>query len=171
MVPVRVLGVDPSLTVGWALILAPGASLVTCGVIDLKSVEKGRWLVGRRAAAAHSAFSALIEDTTPDLVSFELVPMHRSFKSPPACLAYCLVVTALERACAEAKVNLVPVPAAELKKAATGKGNAKKELVRAAADARWGDQGSDDVGDALWAAAVAGSPGKSGKTAADYMDS
>lgn len=55
--------------------------------------------------------------------------------------------------CERLMLPWVMVNATKLKKHATGRGNAKKEEMQAAALARWGVQLGPDEADAAWAAA------------------
>lgn len=168
--PARVLGIDPSLSLGWAVL--DGPRLHAHGLLRLDLI-KGRGARGRRVLECLEQIGELLAAYRPARLAYEQVPLHRSFRSPDACLAYATVVGCLEAAAVRAGVPVVPVPAAHAKKLATGNGRAKKEGpggVREAANARWGDLGSDDIADALWVALAASGPQGDARRVADLLD-
>lgn len=168
--PARVLGIDPSLSLGWAVL--DGGSLAAHGLIRLDLIT-GRGARGRRVLECLSQMRLLLEEHRPARLAYEQVPLHRSFRSADACLAYASVVACLEAAAAQTGVPVVPVAAASLKKLATGDGRAKKQGpggVREAANEWWGDLGSDDIADALWVALAAAGPSGDARNVSDLLD-
>jgi len=85
----------------------------------------------------------------PDAVAYEEVRRHLG---TDAAHVYGGLLAHLTAICEELGVPYVGVPVAQVKKAATGKGNADKDAVLAAARARWPSLTieDDNAADALW---------------------
>ena len=100
-----------------------------------------------RFAQARREIAALIAAHGPRLLVIETPSArHRG----AALVLYGLRAIALLVA-HEHGMDVLEVMPAELKQQATGKGNADKAAVLAAARARWGDVETEDEADALWA--------------------
>jgi len=84
-------------------------------------------------------------------VFYEQVPRHNSTTSAHVYGGYCAVLKAF----CDQRRRLIPytgLTVAHIKKFAVGKGNAKKEIITAAAEKKWGKKlvVDHDAGDALW---------------------
>ena len=149
-----VIGVDlGSAHCGWA-VLTPAGARVDSGVWHHK---RGRWEGGGVVFVAFERFfSALITEHLSAgrevVVVFEEVRRHLG--TDAAHMYGGLLATAT--AWCERQEPPVPYTSAGvgvIKKLATGKGNASKAEMIAAAEARWGIQWeNDDEADGLWAA-------------------
>ena len=144
-----ILFIDPGTHCGWGLLDAKGQR-VASGVWDLKPRrhEGGgmRYLRVRRYVLE---LLTTYEDQITAL-GYEEVRRHMS---TDAAHVYGGIVGAVAMACEEYEVPYSAIPVGTIKKAATGKGNASKEEMVAAADSRWLIEcASDDEADALWGA-------------------
>lgn len=147
----RILGIDPGTACGWAM--WERGSIVAAGTWDLSS---------RRFEGGGMRFlrlEQLLLQALPgvNLVAFEEVRRHMGVD---AAHIYGGIIATIQRVC-EARTPKVPylgVPVATAKKLATGKGNAKKDAMVAAANARWGlslTERDDNEADARWIAEAA----------------
>lgn len=150
----RVLAVDPGTSCGYAVRV--GGTVEASGVWDLRPTRfEGagmRWLRLR-------GFLCLVAPPglphmKPELVAFEEVRRHLG---TDAAHIYGGVVATLQAWCEEHGVPYTAIPVGTVKKLATGKGNAKKDAMLAAARARWPEQNvtDDNQADALWIAEAA----------------
>jgi Holliday junction resolvasome RuvABC endonuclease subunit len=143
----RVLGVDLGLNLGWAILDERGRR-ISSGTLRLGRVE-----VQDRARVARTRLRELITDLAkPTAIAYERVRRHEGTE---AAHVYGGLMWTLESVVPRG-VRLETVEVAAVKQAATGKGNADKEAVIAAAGVKWARQGAygPDEADALWIAEV-----------------
>ena len=148
----RIIGIDPGTACGWAVY--EGRSVVASGTWDLSSrrFEGG----GMRFVRFRKLFSELLWVGGPaDLVAYEEVRRHLGVD---AAHVYGGITSHLQQICEEARVPYTAIPVATVKKLATGKGNADKLAMIAAANQKWALQlgpKDDDEADARWIAQAA----------------
>lgn len=163
-----VLALDLGTRLGWALWVPSRVAAEARRVEDRVPATRGyeeawRWgcvdLPSHAAnaalhfTAAHRALETLLRGRW--YVRLVVIEAPNSRNWAASCVAYGLRAIALLE-CHRNTIDAVEVSPAEAKKAATGKGNAKKHEVLAAARARWGDGvATEDEADALWALAFA----------------
>lgn len=150
-----VIGFDLASLTGWALRDRRGT--VTSGV---QSFELTRWEShGMRALRARKFFREILDLAAEDpleepglVVAFERPVQygHGGKRATGAAVTYQLVGVLLAEVEGRGLTNVAPTPA-EVKKSATGKGNAGKPLMVSAARERWDkpDLESEDEADAL----------------------
>lgn len=149
----RILAIDPGTKCGWCVRQPDG--VMDAGTWDLaaKRFEGG----GMRLVRLRSYFGELLNRTAPDVVVVEEV--HRHMGADAAHL-YGAIVGLIQEEC-ERRAPKVPYSSvhwATAKKLATGKGNAKKDAMIAAANARWHLQlgpKEENEADARWIAEAA----------------
>lgn len=145
-----VLAIDPGLHCGFAV-----------GENATRPLQSGMWLLDRgpygRWLNLWSALDRIEESHHVDRVAHQLVERHPTPGRPGltniyAAHCYGAIVAVLEMWAEHHHAKVLTVPVATLKKHATGKGNAPKEAMMAAAAARWPEEriGSTDQADALW---------------------
>ena len=139
----RVLGIDLGLTLGYALVNVAAQS-TTPTVETSGSVRVG----SRRSEHVH--LERLVRDLRPSVVAYEDVRRHNA---TAAAHVYGGAKAALLRVAAEYELPVVPVPVAHAKQRASGKGNARKGQMVAAAEVYLGVCGEDEA-DALFVALV-----------------
>lgn len=142
------VSIDPGTRCGWAVLDAMG-----------QRIASGDWdLSPRRHESAGMRFvkfeRSLLDvlNTYPDcIVAYEEIRRHAGVD---AAHVYGGIIATLQRVCLTrpaGPIEYVGVPVGTVKKRATGKGNASKEAMIAAAEARWGVAvSSDNEADALW---------------------
>lgn len=139
------LAFDLGSHLGWAAENEHG--LVISGQFELKGsrYEGG----GMRYLRAQKVINELLDTVKPRIVVFEEVRRHLSTDSAHVHGGLLAMLTAV---CEQRKVPYAGIPVATIKKVATGKGNADKALMIAAARKRWPDQNvsTDNIADALW---------------------
>lgn len=144
----RVLGLDPGTRCGWAY--RAGDRLVGSGVWDLSGSrhEGGGMRFRRLSVALKEVLHALGE---PDVLVYELVRRHLG---TDAAHIYGGIIAVVTELCEARGINYYGIPVGTVKKLATGKGNASKDQMRAAAAERWsgGVIIDDNHADALWIA-------------------
>jgi len=142
-----ILAIDPGTLCGWALRLDDGS--VHSGTWNLKPsrFEGGgmRWLRLRGFLDELVRISLV----TPALIAFEEVRHHTGVD---AAHVYGGIIATVQTWAESRSVPYTGVPVGTIKKTATGKGNAKKDAMVAAARARWPEQqiADDNQADALW---------------------
>jgi Holliday junction resolvasome RuvABC endonuclease subunit len=141
----KVLAFDLGTKCGWAFSEAPGAP-VHSGLIrtDPTRFESQ----GMRAIKFERAVKELLLAFKPTHVLFERVHAHSSVIAAQVWGSYSSL---LMKVCEEAEVTYEGISVQAIKQHATGKGNATKALMVAAAKRRWPEQDiiTDDVADAL----------------------
>lgn len=152
----RILGIDPGTKCGWA-ILEDGERVVS-GTWDLSvrrnESEGMRFL--RLEQQLRQLLRFAIESTREfrwqyiDLVAFEDVKRHRG---TIAAHVYGGITAIIKQTCARLGVPYQGILVQDIKRRATGKGNANKDAMVAAAVERWGVSNlTEDEADALWIA-------------------
>ena len=149
----RILAIDPGTKCGWCVrVETPSGAL---------SYDSGVWDLGaRRHEGGGMRFLRLRRllgealATKPDLVVYEEVRRHLG---TDAAHVYGGIVAVISSECESREIPYTAIPVATVKKLATGKGNADKEKMVAAAQARWpGWEFEDDnEADARWIAECA----------------
>lgn len=143
-----VLGLDLGTRMGWAVL--DGERRIDSGTSDLSLSE---WEgVGMRAFRARRRMLWLLGTFHPEMVAIERVRRHKGTEAGHVYGGLRDVVT---ECCEGAGVPYTFVEVAAVKQAATGKGNAGKPAMLAAARERWGEVGDDNEADALWCAVAA----------------
>jgi len=146
-----VIGIDPGTDCGWAMLNAHTWGLrMGSGVWDLKPRrhEGG----GMRYLRLRHYLADMLALCPPTCVAviYEEVRRHMG---TDAAHVYGGIVGVLTAVCEERSVPYSSIPVGTVKKAATGKGNASKAAMLAAAQAKWGPLVvSTDEADALWIA-------------------
>jgi Holliday junction resolvasome RuvABC endonuclease subunit len=144
-----ILGIDPALSCGWALL--DGQRRVASGTWRLNATSR-KESDGVRFLRLQRHLEALHEERL-QLVAYEEVRRHAG-TAAAHLYGGCVAVVAL--VCESRGVPLVSVPVGRVKKLATGKGNADKAAMIAAAKTRFlVDVGTDDEADALFIALAA----------------
>lgn len=145
----RILAIDPGTHCGWA-IRHPNGSMHS-GVWNLKG---GRFEGGGMRFVRLRGYLDQLHAATPvERVAFEEVRRHMGVD---AAHIYGGVVATLTAFCEQHKIPYEGIPVGTVKKKATGKGNAQKDAMVAAAKAKWPEQNvaDDNQADALWIAAT-----------------
>lgn len=141
-----ILGIDPGTRCGFALRHRDG------------SIVSGTWNLSPRRHESGGMRYLLLEARLadlprPDVVAYEEVRRHLGVD---AAHIYGGIVATIQRWCTLNQVEYVGVPVGSVKKTATGKGNASKEAMIAAAQRRWPEwSGDDNEADARWIAEAA----------------
>ena len=149
-----VLAIDPGTACGYAV--RQGDRVLASGVWNLRPnrYEGGgmRWL--RLRSFLSGACPPSLPQAKPTLVAYEEVRRHMG---TDAAHCYAGVVATIQAWCEDFAIPYTGVPVGTVKKTATGKGNADKTAMVAAAAARWPEQQieDDNQADALWIAEVA----------------
>lgn len=150
-----ILAVDlGSVTAGWALWCPDRQDVVACGAWHVKGGRREhpgqRWRAFLRRLDQTLRFAP----SGVELVAYELVRRH---EGTVAAQRYGGAQALLEAWAAQHRLPITTVEVAEVKTAATGKGNAPKGQVLQAAQRRWPDLDikSADAADAAWIAVVA----------------
>jgi hypothetical protein len=135
-----VLALDLGTKTGWATRVG---GVVASGVCDLKG---SRYEGG---GMRFLRFRRWLDDVAAEAteIVFEEVRAH---KGTDAAHVYGGLLAMLTAWCEEYRVPYRGVPVGEIKKHATGKGNAKKGAMMAAATARGWSFADDNEADALW---------------------
>ena len=151
-----VIGIDPGTHCGWAIRMDVG--MVNSGVWDL-TPRRGS-VVGTRQGhlfwRLHELLGTCALTGDEIVVAYEDVRRHLG---TTAAHVYGALVGVIELVCGSCTpaVRLVPVGVGTVKKYATGKGNASKELMIRSAMLKWPgwNAGNDDEADARWIAECA----------------
>lgn len=144
---IRVLGIDPATRCGWALLDSDGTRIAS-GTWDLsaKRHEGG----GMRFLRLDRYLVEVLDQHRPAVVAYEEVRRHVGVD---AAHIYGGIIASISRLCEQRSIPYQGQPVGTVKKRATGKGNADKQAMIAAANARWSISVVDDnEADALWVA-------------------
>jgi crossover junction endodeoxyribonuclease RuvC len=140
----KLLAIDPGTHCGWAA-FNTNNNVMLSGVWDLsvKRHEGG----GMRFLRLRKYLAEAIDGCKPDAVYFESVMRHLG---TDAAHIYGGIVAEIQAACEEhePKIPYAGIPVGTIKKVATGKGNANKEAMLAAAARRWPDYQCEDDNEA-----------------------
>lgn len=135
---IRILALDIATHCGWATEEASGV-----WDLSMKRDESS----GMRILRFRSKLTDMLTLVNPNLVTFE----RTSGQHKNALIVQAELHGILKLFCEDNKIEYRAFSASEIKKHATGKGNAGKPLMIAAAKEKLGYQGSDDnEADALW---------------------
>ena len=142
------VGLDPGSHTGWAILSADG-SRIASGTWDLSArrPEGGGMRFLRCRTLLGELFNSHIGDRA---LAYEEVRRHLGVD---AAHVYGGIVAVVQALCEERSVPYRGIPVGTAKKLATGKGNADKAAMMAAAVAHWrlAEVGEDEA-DALWIA-------------------
>jgi len=145
----RILAIDPGTACGWAV--RHSAQTVDSGVWDLtaKRHEGG----GMRFLRCRVAFREALVAFRPDVVVYEEVRRHMGVDAAHV-YGGIIAIIASECEAQEPKIPYRGIPVGTVKKHATGKGNADKDAMIAAAVKRWAGfvPADDNEADARWIA-------------------
>jgi Holliday junction resolvasome RuvABC endonuclease subunit len=144
------IGIDPATACGYA-VLNEWGNRITSGTWQLKRKHESN---GMRWIRLHKKLSDLrdtIEKPEGDIVlGYELVARHNG---TAAAHVYGGLVAAIQAWCEIVGIEYTAIPVGQIKRTATGKGNANKQMMIDAAEANWSLDGIDDnEADALWIA-------------------
>ncbi len=146
-----IIGIDPGTACGWAVYDSEHTTWIS-GVWDLKSRrhEGG----GMRFLRLRGYIKELFTAVSPSAVVYEEVRRHMG---TDAAHVYGGIVAVITEECEARGIPYLGVPVGTVKKLATGKGNAGKPAMIAAALERWPgfEPADDNEADARWIA-VAG---------------
>tara|TARA_B100001123_G_scaffold450928_1_gene625187 strand:+ start:3255 stop:3734 length:480 start_codon:yes stop_codon:yes gene_type:complete len=146
---IKVLGIDPGTHCGWAVLNESGDRDAS-GVWNL---QPGRHQGGGMRFVKLRAYLSEVVDAYKEhslVLAYEEVRRHRG---TTAAHVYGGVVAVITELCEDREIPYQAIPVGTIKKRATGKGNAGKEAVVAAAEKQWPHPISrDDEADALWCA-------------------
>lgn len=145
-----ILAIDPGTRCGWAL--AHDGKVIVSGTWNLK--ENRFAGAGMRFLRLEALLNELAQSVIPQLVVFEEVRRHMGVD---AAHIYGGIVGMLTAWCERRKIPYQGIPVQHIKKFATQKGNAKKDAMIAAANAKWPEAQitDDNEADARWIAAFA----------------
>jgi len=138
------LALDLATVTGWAV---ESCGLVTSGTVSFRghrsAGDGARYLKFRRW------LREVIETEKPRAVFYEEVRRHLG---TDAAHVYGGLVATLQMECEVREIPYLGIPVGTIKKKATGRGNAQKADMIAAARSRWPDQtiADDNQADALW---------------------
>ena len=138
-----ILALDLGTKCGWALL--DSAGLVYSGTWDLAPQSQRRWEGGGMRYIRFVDF--LKKLPRPDRIAYEEVRRH---KGVDAAHAYGGFQAALMAWCERESIPYEAYPVGVIKKHATGKGNAGKDAMIAAAKVKFGEVEDDNQADALW---------------------
>lgn len=147
----KILAIDPGTRCGYAIRYDDGG--IDAGTWDL--APRRNEGPGMRLVRLVARLTDVFDVTRPDLVVFEEVRRHAG---TTAAHVYGALVGRIQEECERRQINYTSVPVAAVKKLATGKGNAKKDAMVAAANERWGLQlvaKDENEADARWIAEAA----------------
>jgi len=136
----RILAIDSGTKTGWAVNRPAPIS----GTQDF-SLKRGE-SPGMRFLMFRSWLKKIINTARPEIVIYERAH-HRGGAATEVGVGFTAII---QEVCAEAKIEYVALHSSALKKHATGKGNASKEEVMAAAKKKGWKFADDNEADALW---------------------
>lgn len=143
-----ILALDLGTKTGWA-VRSPDGTMLAAGTWDLK---EGRFEGGgMRFVRFVSNLKKVRASFAYDMIAFEEVRRHMGVD---AAHLYGGFLAQLKVYCGEVDLPYTGIPVGTIKKFATGKGNADKEKMIAAAKAKWPAivTTDDNTADALWIA-------------------
>lgn len=150
----NILAIDPGLSCGWCILRLPQTGFfINSGVWDLHGNRfEG---AGMRILRLRGCLSQIARDAGPfELVAFEEVRRHLGVD---AAHMYGAITHEIMAWCEQNTIPYRGIPVATVKKRATGKGNANKEKMLAAAQKQWPCHvfADDNEADARWIAVCA----------------
>lgn len=145
-----ILALDPGTKCGWAVANAKDVQI--SGVWDLAPHrhEGG----GMRFMRLRNYLAEILRPCLIEAAYYEEVAAH---KGTAAAQIYGGIVATLQTICEERRIPYAGIPVGTIKRTATGKGNANKDAMMAAAASRWPDWVcvDDNEADARWIAVTA----------------
>lgn len=154
----KILALDLATNSGWASV--EGDTIMVSGTVNF-AIKRGE-SPGMLFVRFRAWLEEMLNTLKPDIVGYEL-PHHRGGAATRVLVGMC---THLESVCASKNIEYTGVRSNILKKHATGKGRAGKEVMVAKAEEAWPTISfiDDDHADAVWIAdyvySVFVSPGK-----------
>jgi Holliday junction resolvasome RuvABC endonuclease subunit len=148
-----IIALDPGCTTGWC-VRRPTKAVLAAGVWKLSGGTRHE-SHGMRVIRFERHLNELIRSIDgPVFIAYEEVRRHMGVD---AAHMYGALAASIQRVCSERQLDYLAIPVGTVKKLATGKGNAKKDAMLAAAAARWpGIQIEDDnQADAMFIAEAA----------------
>lgn len=141
---IRAIGLDLGTTTGWA---SYNDGLYQCGYWRLQPTRFDSSAM--RFIRFETKLAALIDVIQPQMVFYEKVHRHAG---TVAAHVYGGFLSTLQMTCERRKVLFHGLSVQEIKKAATGKGNAPKMAMLRTAEKQWPDleMETSDVADAVW---------------------
>lgn len=145
----RVVGIDPGTKCGYAVLDAKLGHALAYGEWDLSTQRHEG--AGMRFVRLHKLFTETVSAFPDCVVAYEEVSFHAGVY---AAHIYGGIVSVIQMVCEELELPYRGIPVATVKKHATGKGNAKKDMMIAAAKQQWPFAAgmTDNVADAFWIA-------------------
>ncbi len=135
----KIFAIDPASTLGWAI------SKLEYGTWDLKTRKDES--IGMKLIRLRAKLKEINELYKPDIIVYE----RAAGQHKQAIIHQAKLIGIIEQWCEENKINYRAYSATEIKKYATGKGNAGKPLMIKAAQDKLSYTGNDDnEADALW---------------------
>ena len=144
-----VVGLDPGRATGWA-VQGDDPNNHTCGTWDLRPKK---WEDAAMVPfKLRKSLRELLESVEPAFLCYE--EQRGTFRSRANALAFGRLEATITNVCKELEVPFATVNPSTLKKHATGKGNASKDLMAACLATTFGITRtlSDDEVDAMWIA-------------------
>lgn len=137
----RLLGIDPGTKCGYATMSDDGR--IESGVLNLtpRRHEGG----GMRFLRMRRHLAEILETAKPQAVAYEEVRRHLG---TDAAHIYGGIVAIIQSECEARQIPYSGIPVGTVKKLATGKGNADKGMMLAAAAERWPDATMSDDNEA-----------------------
>ncbi|MBJ7437023.1 MAG: crossover junction endodeoxyribonuclease RuvC [Acinetobacter sp.] len=132
----KILALDPATITGWAVYTGETPPIVS-GIINI-SLRKGE-SVGIKWLRFEKWLKITIQKYGITVVSAERV----SGRGPDAIVHHAKLLGVIEKVCVEQEIEHLQYSATEIKKFATGKGNADKQDMIRAARARYDWSGED----------------------------
>lgn len=145
-----ILGIDPGTNCGWAVI--NGGRRKASGVWNLKPGRHEG--AGMRFVRLYGYLEQLHEAYAIEAIGYEEVARHRGVA---AAHIYGAIVGVVQQVGEKHTIPYQGIPVGTIKKRATGKGNASKQQMVAAAVHQFGhlyEAGDDNEADGLWCAVV-----------------
>lgn len=137
----RILAIDPAELTGFAIFVEKNVS----GTVSLK--PKRDETFGSKLIKFETFFLNCIKENEIEFVAFE----RPSGRMPAAIMSHSKLVGIIELNCQKLGIQYCGYSASEIKKFATGNGNANKQKMIVAAKLKLGYKGKDDnEADALW---------------------
>ena len=141
----RILALDLGLSCGWAM--QHECLAITHGAIQLTSTRKRN-----RYGDALAAFRAFLGSHTAHVFAYEDVKRHLGTR---AAHVYGALEGLVVLRAHDIGATVMPLGVTAIKKHATGRGNASKDEMLAAAKAKWPHCKTHDEADALWILSLA----------------
>ena len=146
-----ILGIDPGTRCGWAVRHVDGR--IDSGTWNLapRRFEGG----GMRFLRLRGYLAEVLDRAQPGMVVFEEVRRHLG---TDAAQIYGGVIAIVQEECERRCIPYQGIPVGTVKRTATGKGNADKDAMIAAANRQWGlhlGKKDDNEADARWIAETA----------------